>query len=78
MERKSITVEEVVKNTIAELRRISVPAELIEEIGIPVSMAIRNLKACVAAWEQEAAAAAAEEPVVELFPTVEEEARNDG
>lgn len=76
MERKSVTVEEVVKNTIMELGRIRVPAELIEEIGIPVSVAIRNLRACVEAWARDAAAA--EEPVVELFPAVEEEARNDG
>lgn len=64
MERKMMTVEDVVKKVIAELGVVKIPAELIDEIGIPVAQAIRNLKMCVEAWAREAENA---EPA-ELFP----------
>lgn len=62
MERKTMTVEDVVKRVITDLGALRIPAEMIDEIGIPVAQAIRNLKLCVAAWDAEKA-----EPA-ELFP----------
>lgn len=44
MEQKSYSIKEVIEITANMLRRISVPAELAEEIGLPVMHAIRNLK----------------------------------
>lgn len=72
-ERKAMTVEEVVHDVIAELSGIRVPAGMIDDIGIPVSRAIRNLRLCVEAWEREARAAGQDPgedgaPAIELFP----------
>lgn len=48
---QKLTVEQVLGITANDLRRISVPVELSESIGVPVANAIRNLQACVNALE---------------------------
>lgn len=50
MEEK-MTVEQVLRLTVDQLRAISIPAELIDSIGIPVCRAIGNLKECIRAME---------------------------
>ena len=60
------TVRDVIGMTVRDLGQIRIPAELIEEIGIPVMNALHNLKQCEEAIDKEMAAE--EEPVeVELF-----------
>lgn len=51
---QTMTVEEVVRNTIGILNGIQVPAGLSSAIGVPVEQAIHNLNLCVDAWEREA------------------------
>lgn len=48
---QTLTVEQVLNLTANDLRRINVPVELCESIGVPVANAIRNLQACVNALE---------------------------
>lgn len=54
MDTRTITVDEVVRNTIRILREIRLPAEMSSAIGVPIEQAIRNLNLCVDAWEREA------------------------
>lgn len=53
----TITVEQVVRETIGILGDIRVPASMTSEIAIPISRAISNLNACCDAWAREAAEA---------------------
>lgn len=48
---QTLTVEQVLNLTANDLRRINVPVELCESIGVPVANSIRNLQACVNALE---------------------------
>lgn len=51
---ETMTVEEVIRTTADNiLGKIRVPAELAEEIGMPIYYAIRNLHECLAAYQQE-------------------------
>ena len=52
MEEQKLTVNEVLKLTVDQLRAISIPAELTESIGLPVLRAIRNLTECIRAMEE--------------------------
>ena len=63
------TVRDVIEMTISDLKQIRVPAEFLDEIGLPLRNALHNLKQCVDAIDREMAQAApaAEEPVIELF-----------
>ena len=56
-ERKTYTLAEVVEFTIGILRGINVPAELAEQIGMPILSAIRNLKIAKQVMEEAAVAA---------------------
>ena len=53
MEPKTYTVKEVIEMTIRSLYGIRVPVEQIEEIGMPISMAIGNLKSCLEAMAEQ-------------------------
>ena len=57
-ERKTYTLAEVVGITKDILRNISIPAELTEQIGLPILSAIRNLT--IVKQQMEEAAVAAE------------------
>lgn len=46
-----LTVEEVLKLTVEQLRAVVVPVEQTESIGLPVMHAIRNLNECIRAME---------------------------
>lgn len=52
MENKQVTVSEVLEMTIRNLFAVSVPVEYIEQIGMPISMAVGNLKECVRAMKE--------------------------
>lgn len=58
-----MTVNEVLKNVIAELERISVPVAEIRSIGMPIAAAVANLRECTAVIDkaEEEARAKAEE-----------------
>lgn len=45
MEEKKLTVEEVLDMTVRQMSEISVPAGMIDQIGIPLARAIGNLNA---------------------------------
>lgn len=76
---ETMTVRDVIDVTKRELSRVMIPAELVKEIGIPVSNALHNLKMCLEAIDREMAAAQpAEEPVIELVDNIPaEEAENE-
>lgn len=64
MENQTMTVEEVLKVTITNMKRITIPVELSESVGVTLIGCIRNLQLCVNAMEQDRLqkeAAAAEE-----------------
>ena len=46
-----MTVEDVLKMTVEQLRAVVVPVEQTESIGHPVIHAIRNLNECIRAME---------------------------
>jgi hypothetical protein len=46
-----MTVEDVLKLTVEQLRAIAVPIEQAESIGLPVMHAVRNLNECLRAME---------------------------
>lgn len=52
-EKKAYSVEEILEITIKNLYSISVPVELIEQIGMPIRMNIGNLKQCVEAMKKQ-------------------------
>ena len=62
-----LTVEQVVELTIRDLESVRVPMGLMDDIGVPVGRAIRNLKECLRVWaisaqqQREAEQKAAEE-----------------
>ena len=49
MEEKKLTVEEVLDMTVRQMEEISVPAGMIDQIGIPLARAIGNLNAVLEA-----------------------------
>lgn len=49
---RQYTIEEVLEMTIRQLYEVRVPVELIEPIGMPISMAIGNLKSCLEAMNK--------------------------
>ena len=49
---KKMTIEEVVKATINNLKGIPIPAYLSEAVGTPILQSVRNLQMCVDAIEQ--------------------------
>lgn len=59
-----MTVRDVLAVAADQLRGITVPAELVESIGIPVAMALANLKMCIEGIDK--AAEEAKENGVEL------------
>ena len=65
------TVRDVIGMTVRDLKQIRIPAELIEEIGIPVMNALHNLTQCAKAIDremaQQAERQAEDEPMIELF-----------
>lgn len=76
--KQPITVEEIIKVTIDELRAVYVPAELVEPIGIHVSRALNNLKVVNEVFEnakkekeQKESEIQIGEPEIELVPTSE-------
>ena len=70
------TVRDVIGMTVRDLGQIRIPAELIEEIGIPIMNALHNLKQCEEAIDREMAQA--EEPVIELADNIPaEETENE-
>lgn len=78
MENQTMTVEEVIKVTIENLKSITIPVTLSESVGVTVNGCIRNLKLCQDAIEKErmqkeaAAAAAAEQAEPEAAPAGDE------
>ena len=48
---KSYTVMEVIEMTVEGLSNIQVPAALAEQIAVPISRAISNLRACTQAFK---------------------------
>jgi len=54
MEEK-VTVYDVLQATVEILSDINIPAGLIDQIGIPVSRGISNLKECIRAIEEDEA-----------------------
>ena len=52
MDKKEFTAEDVIGITIGLLAGIRVPAEMAEEIGVPVQHAIENLRAVVKAFQE--------------------------
>ena len=73
MSEKSYSIKEVIEITANMLRRISVPAEYAEQIGMPVMHAIRNLKVVMQTIE---AQEVAEE--IQNEPGKPEEGENNG
>jgi hypothetical protein len=67
---KQITVEEVLQMSINDLRSISVPIDLIQSIGMPVSRVIHNLGLCLAAFSkpEKPAEQQTDEPEIEIGP----------
>ena len=51
MENQTMTVEEVIKVTIENLKSITIPVTLSESVGVTVNGCIRNLKLCQDAVE---------------------------
>ena len=86
-ERKTMSVEEVLRITAANLQGITIPVTASETIGATVCGCIRNLQLCIGAMEQErmqkeaAAATAEEKQTVEMHldngKVIEMEAEED-
>lgn len=72
---QKLTVEQVLSITANDLRRISIPVELCESIGVPVANAIRNLQACVNALEIAKAEQEAKEDIDFEVEEVEDDER---
>ena len=58
---ENLTIPQVLEITVEQLKRIMVPAEYSESIGVPVARSIRNLTECINAINRQAEAAKAEE-----------------
>lgn len=52
MDERKYTAEEVIEISIGMLRQIRVPAELAEEIGVPIQHVMENLRAVVKAFRE--------------------------
>lgn len=64
METKTYSIQEVIRFTAVNLKKINIPAEYAEQIGMPVLNAIRNLKAVQQVLEaQEVAEEIQDDPV---------------
>lgn len=63
---ETMTVYDLVKETIRMMEGIAVPVGLMDSIGAPIRASIGNLRACLDAWDRDNAqkAAAAEEQEV--------------
>lgn len=48
-----LSIEQVLEITVNLLSGISIPASLVESVGVPISRGIGNLKACLTAIERE-------------------------
>lgn len=76
MEERQVTIHELVKMTIDDLKTLSIPAEMLEKMGPPISRALSNLKVMddvftraeneEAAKKHEEAGEASEEPQIEI------------
>ena len=53
MENKTMTLKEVLETTIDILGGISIPAGLVDQVGIPIRNAMNNLTLCVQAISRE-------------------------
>lgn len=51
---REYTLGEVIETVVRDLSRISVPIELMEQIAMPISVSIGNLKACLEAMKRDA------------------------
>lgn len=80
---ETITVEQVVNETIGILSNVRIPAtlpvEVYQEIRTPIIQAISNLNACCDAWKRDAAIASqqaqeAGEPEITVEAIADEEA----
>lgn len=47
------TVEDIIREAVSVLDRITLPVALVESVGMPVAMVAGNLKACLRAFEEE-------------------------
>ena len=74
---RNYTVEEVIGATINMLTGIMIPAELAEEIGIPVKYAIKNLRAVMTAIQQDQKKPEAEKPDEKKTEEVDPDGRDD-
>ncbi len=63
---ETMTVYDLVRETIRMMEGIAVPVGLMDSIGAPIRASIGNLRACLGAWDRDNAqkAAAAEEQEV--------------
>ena len=53
--KQEITVDDVVRECVQQLRALNVPISMIDQIGVPVARVVHNLRACIDAWERDAA-----------------------
>ena len=67
-----LTVEDVIRITVSDLENIMVPAGLIDQIGMPVQNAIRNLYGCLDAIDRDKQQKAAEQEPSEQDPEAPE------
>lgn len=51
---REYTLGEVIETVVRDLSRISVPIELMEQVAMPISVSIGNLKACLEAMKRDA------------------------
>ena len=56
---RTITTYQAVKDAVEILGSINIPVKHMQEIGGPIMLAMDNLNACIKAWDEEAARAAA-------------------
>ena len=65
MEENTMTLEDVIRITANNLRKIQIPVELIDSIGIPIRRNIENLQMCLDAMEKKEKKKEQEEPADE-------------
>ena len=58
---ENMTIPQVLEITVEQLKKIMVPAEYSESIGVPVARSIRNLTECINAINRQVEAAKAKE-----------------
>lgn len=72
---QKFTVEQVLGITATNLRKLNIPVELSEAIGVPVANAIKNIQACVNALEIAKAEQEAKEDIDFEVEEVEDDER---